>query len=348
MGIVEEAHNLRVVGEGKRGVIVLAHGFGTDQSVWKHLVPHLVADYRVVLFDTMGAGPTNPDYFDFSRYATLEGYALDLLAILEELGIASCIYVGHSVSAVIGVLASISRPDLFSKLVLLSASPRYLNDVDYYGGFEQEELDELFEAMRSNYKAWCSGFAPLCVGGDLESVSVQEFSRTLFNIRPDIALSVAQTIFQSDVRTLLPLVSVPSHIVQSTKDLAVPVVVSEYLHKHLGSDSIVEGDSIIPPLGWGRGAVAPPERKLGGDSPVASARAPSPTCASAAHKRCSLSLPGSLPRRRPAAAAHLHIHHGRPLAMLTSVAATVSHMLLPPVAAYHLRRHFGCPPAARN
>ncbi|KAM3313296.1 hypothetical protein ACQJBY_032739 [Aegilops geniculata] len=124
MGIVEEAHNLRVVGEGKRGVIVLAHGFGTDQSVWKHLVPHLVADYRVVLFDTMGAGPTNPDYFDFSRYATLEGYALDLLAILEELGMASCIYVGHSVSAVIGVLASISRPDLFSKLVLLSASPR--------------------------------------------------------------------------------------------------------------------------------------------------------------------------------------------------------------------------------
>ena len=112
--------------------------------------------------------------------------------------------------------------------------------MDYYGGFEQDELDELFEAMRSNYKAWCSGFAPLCVGGDMESVVVQEFSRTLFNIRPDIALSVAQTIFQSDVRSLLPLVSVPCHIIQSTKDLAVPVVVSEYLHKHLGCDSIVE------------------------------------------------------------------------------------------------------------
>ncbi|GJN36987.1 hypothetical protein PR202_gb25897 [Eleusine coracana subsp. coracana] len=96
--------------------------------------------------------------------------------------------------------------------------------------------------MRSNYKAWCSGFAPLCVGGDMESIAVQEFSRTLFNIRPDIALSVAQTIFQSDVRSLLPLVSVPCHIVQSTKDLAVPVVVSEYLHRHLGSDSIVEDE----------------------------------------------------------------------------------------------------------
>jgi pimeloyl-ACP methyl ester carboxylesterase len=125
MGIVEEAHNLRVVGSGRRGVIVLAHGFGTDQSVWKHLVPHLVPDYRVVLFDTMGAGPTNPDYFDFTRYATLEGYALDLLAILQELAVECCIYVGHSVSAVIGAIASMSRPDLFSKLVLLSASPRY-------------------------------------------------------------------------------------------------------------------------------------------------------------------------------------------------------------------------------
>ncbi|KAG9440272.1 hypothetical protein H6P81_020437 [Aristolochia fimbriata] len=239
MGIVEEAHNVRVLGEGTQ-VIVLAHGFGTDQSVWKHLVPHLVTEYKVVVFDNMGSGPTNPDYFDFDRYASLEGYVYDLLAILEELQITSCIYVGHSVSAVIGALASISRPDLFTKLVMIAASPRYQNDVNYYGGFEQEELEQLFDAMRSNYKAWVSGFAPLAVGGDMDSISVQEFSRTLFNIRPDIALSVAQTIFQSDVRQYLGLVSVPCHILQSSKDLAVPVVVSEYLHRHLGGDSIVE------------------------------------------------------------------------------------------------------------
>ncbi|KAK9097233.1 hypothetical protein Sjap_022730 [Stephania japonica] len=250
MGIVEEAHNIRVLGSGDR-TVVLAHGFGTDQSVWKHLVPHLLNDFRVIVFDNMGAGSTNPDFFDFDRYVTLEGYAYDLLAILEELQIGSCIYVGHSVSAIIGVLASITRPDLFSKLVLISASPRYLNDVDYYGGFEQEELDQLFEAMRSNYKAWCSGFAPLAVGGDMDSVAVQEFSRTLFNIRPDIALSVAQTIFQSDLRHVLGLVTVPCHIIQSSKDLAVPVVVSEYLHRHLNSDSIVEvmpSDGHLPQL----------------------------------------------------------------------------------------------------
>ncbi|XP_010277133.1 PREDICTED: probable esterase D14L [Nelumbo nucifera] len=250
MGIVEEAHNIRVLGSGER-IVVLAHGFGTDQSVWKHLVPHLVDDHRVILFDNMGAGTTNPDYFDFDRYSTLEGYAYDLLAILEELGVASCIFVGHSVSAIVGALASIARPDLFSKLITISASPRYLNDVDYYGGFEQEDLDQLFEAMRENYKAWCSGFAPLAVGGDMDSVAVQEFSRTLFNIRPDIALSVAQTIFQSDFRQVLRLVTVPCHILQSSKDLAVPVVVSEYLHRNLGGESIAEvmpSDGHLPQL----------------------------------------------------------------------------------------------------
>ncbi|XP_068343858.1 probable esterase KAI2 [Pyrus communis] len=250
MGIVEEAHNVRVLGSGQQ-VLVLAHGFGTDQSVWKHLVPHLVDDYRVIMYDNMGAGTTNPEYFDFERYSTLEGYAYDLLAILEELRVESCIFVGHSVSGMIGAIAAITRPDLFTKLVMIGASPRYLNDVDYYGGFEQEDLEQLFEAIRSNYKAWCSGFAPLAVGGDMDSVAVQEFSRTLFNMRPDIALSVAQTIFQSDLRQMLGLITVPCHILQSVKDLAVPVVVSEYLHQNLGGESIVEvmsSDGHLPQL----------------------------------------------------------------------------------------------------
>lgn len=112
--------------------------------------------------------------------------------------------------------------------------------MDYYGGFEQEELNQLFEAMTSNFKAWCSGFAPLAIGGDLDSVAVQEFSRTLFNMRPDIALCIAQTIFRSDMRQILGLVTVPCHIIQSMKDLAVPVVVAEYLHQNLGGESVVE------------------------------------------------------------------------------------------------------------
>ncbi|GJX45704.1 probable esterase KAI2 [Tanacetum coccineum] len=123
MGTVEEAHNVKILGSGAK-TIVLAHGFGTDQSVWKHLVPHLVEEYKVVLYDNMGAGTTNPEYFDFDRYATLEGFAYDVIGILEELRLTSCIFVGHSVSAMIGVVASITRPDLFSKILMISASPR--------------------------------------------------------------------------------------------------------------------------------------------------------------------------------------------------------------------------------
>ncbi|KDP32038.1 hypothetical protein JCGZ_12499 [Jatropha curcas] len=239
MGIVEEAHNVKVLGSGEE-VIVLAHGFGTDQSVWKFLVPHLLDDYVVVLYDNMGAGTTNPDYFDFERYSIIEGFVYDLLAILEELQIKSCIFVGHSFSGMVGAIASVSRPDLFSKLILLSATPRLLNDEDYYGGFEQEDIEQIFEGVKSNYKAWCSGFAPMVVGGDMESVAVQEFSRTLFNMRPDIALSLAQVIFLTDMRHVLPSVTVPCHILQSTKDMAVPIAVSEYLHQNFGGPSIVE------------------------------------------------------------------------------------------------------------
>ncbi|KAE8707031.1 putative esterase D14L [Hibiscus syriacus] len=151
----------------------------------------------------------------------------------------------------VGAIASISRPDLFSKIITISASPRYLNDVDYYGGFEQEDLEQLFEATGANYKAWCSGFVPLAVGGDLESVAVQEFSRTFFNMRPDIALSVAQTILQIDTRQILRLVTVPCHILRIVKDLAVPVVVSEYLHQNITGESFVEvmtSDGHLPQL----------------------------------------------------------------------------------------------------
>ncbi|XXG44527.1 hypothetical protein AAC387_Pa01g4307 [Persea americana] len=226
MGIIEDAHNVRVVGSGLQAVVLA--------MVWSH--------QGVVLFDNMGdmgAGTTNPDYFDFERYSTLDGYAYDLIAILEELRVESCIFVGHSLHTMVGCLASIIRPDLFSKIVMVSTIPRFLNLEGYCGGLA-EDLSQLFEAIKSNYKSWVDGFGPLTVGENKESVAVQEFSRTLFNMRPDIALSVAQTIFQSDMRPLLSHVKVPCHIIQSNRDMAVPVVVSEYLHRNLGGESMVE------------------------------------------------------------------------------------------------------------
>ncbi|CAM6013524.1 unnamed protein product [Sphagnum balticum] len=164
------------------------------------------------------------EHFSFQRYSTLHGYADDLLSILDELEAQSCIYVGHSVAGMVGCLASIERPLFFSKIIMLSASPRYLNDANYFGGFEQEELNQPFLAMQSNFKAWVSWFAPLVVGADIQSPAVQEFGQTLFNIRPDIAFSVAKTIFQSDLRCTLARVTVPCHILQchilqSSKDL---------------------------------------------------------------------------------------------------------------------------------
>ncbi|CAI5969705.1 unnamed protein product [Closterium sp. NIES-64] len=208
MGSILEEHNVRLLGSPDSSaseLVVLGHGFGTDQSVWQHIVPHLLDDdYRLLLLDLMGAGSTNPDNFSFARYSSLHGYADDLLAILEEVGAQQCTYVGHSVSGMIGCIAAIARPEAFKKIVLIGASPRYLNDVDYFGGFEQEDLNQLFAAMHSNFRAWVSGFAPLAVGADINCAAVQEFSRTFFCIRPDIALSVSKTIFQSDMRSILP------------------------------------------------------------------------------------------------------------------------------------------------
>lgn len=234
-----EKHNVRVQGTGEQ-VVVLGHGFGTDQSVWQFVIPHLIDDYRLVTFDLAGAGSTDPDNFSFTYYSNLYAYAEDLLAIIDELHIRSCVYIGHSVSGMIGCIASVKRPKVFSKIITISASPRYLNDGDYFGGFDQEDLNQLFEAIASNFRAWVSGFAPLAVGADIESHAVQEFARTFFSVRPDIALSVAKTIFQSDLRKVLPHVTTPCHILQSSKDLAVPVAVAGYIHQSLGGKSVVE------------------------------------------------------------------------------------------------------------
>lgn len=233
-----DALNVRVVGSGKK-FLVLAHGFGTDQSAWNRILPYFLPSHRVILYDLVCAGSVNPEYFDFRRYTSLDAYVDDLLLILDSLGVDRCAYVGHSVSAMIGILASIRRPELFSKLILIGASPRFLNDEEYHGGFELGEIEKLFSAMKANYEAWVSGFAPLAVGADVPA-AVREFSRTLFNMRPDISLFVSQTVFNSDLREVLGLVRVPCCIIQTAKDVSVPASVAMYLKNHLGGRNTVE------------------------------------------------------------------------------------------------------------
>ncbi|XP_030537965.1 probable strigolactone esterase DAD2 [Rhodamnia argentea] len=236
--ILMEALNVRVVGSGER-FLVLAHGFGTDQSAWQRILPFFTPHYRVILYDLVCAGSVNPDYFDFRRYTSLDAYVDDLLNILDALSVDRCAFVGHSFSAMVGILASIRRPELFTKLILIGASPRFLNDGDYHGGFEQGEIETVFSAMEANYEAWVNGFAPLAVGADVPA-AVREFSRTLFNMRPDISLFACRTVFNSDLRGVLGLVRVPCCIVQTAKDVSVPASVATYLKNHLGGRNTVE------------------------------------------------------------------------------------------------------------
>ncbi|KAJ9186829.1 hypothetical protein P3X46_002358 [Hevea brasiliensis] len=233
-----EALNVRVVGSGEK-ILVLAHGFGTDQSAWQRILPFFTQNYSIILYDLVCAGSVNPDHFDFERYTSLHAYVDDLLNILDALRVDRCSYVGHSVSAMVGLLASIRRPELFSKLILIGASPRFLNDKDYHGGFERADIENVFVAMEANYEAWVNGFAPLAVGADVPA-AVREFSRTLFNMRPDITLFVSRTVFNSDLRGILGLVKVPCCIIQTSKDVSVPASVAEYLKTHLGGGSTVE------------------------------------------------------------------------------------------------------------
>ncbi|PKA59896.1 putative strigolactone esterase DAD2 [Apostasia shenzhenica] len=233
-----EIFNVRVVGGGDK-VLVLAHGFGTDQSAWNRIVPFFQRDHRIVLYDLACAGSVNPDHFDFHRYTTLDAYVDDLILILDTLRIDRCFFVGHSVSAMIGILACIRRPELFLKLVLIGASPRFLNDRDYHGGFERGQIERVFAAMEANYEAWVRGFAPLAVGADVPA-AVREFSRTLFNMRPDISLFVSRTVFNSDLRGVLGLVRTPCCIVQTARDVSVPISVVAYLKSHLGGRTTIE------------------------------------------------------------------------------------------------------------
>jgi len=239
-----------ILGEGEE-VVVLGHGFGTDQTCWKHVAPIIGREYKVVLFDLAGAGNTDPEQFDFERYRTLHGYVDDLLDILDELGIERCIYLGHSMSGMIGLMAAIMRPSLFSKVITINSSPRFLNDTNYKGGFELEDLRQIFTAMQTNFRAWVDGFVPLIVGADFTNPVIQEFTRTFFNIRPDIALLIAKAAFTSDMRALLPKVTVPCHIIQSSTDAAVPFEVGWYIQQHVGGKAcleILECNGHIPQL----------------------------------------------------------------------------------------------------
>ncbi|WAL61376.1 alpha/beta fold hydrolase [Thermocoleostomius sinensis] len=227
---VIKRNSVHLLGQGSQ-TIVFAHGFGSDQSAWRHQVAAFQDTYRIVLFDHVGAGQSDLSAYSPLRYSSLHSYAEDLLELCVELELSQIILVGHSVSGMISLLAALVDPKRFKQLIFVGASPRYLNDAaaGYVGGFEQADLDALYAAMSSNYHAWVSGFAPLAMGNPDRPELALEFAKTLSAIRPDIAQAVARVIFQSDHRAELPKLMVPTVILQSSDDIAVPTCVGEYM-----------------------------------------------------------------------------------------------------------------------
>lgn len=232
-------NNVKVSGNGTQ-TIMFAHGFGCDQNMWRFVAPAFEENYKIVLFDYVGSGKSDLGVYDAARYGELRGYARDVIEICDALDLRDVIFVGHSVSAMIGVLAANERPELFRSLVMIGPSPCYLNyPPDYEGGFERADIEGLLDMMDKNYIGWANFFAPVVMKNDERPELGRELEASFCSTDPVIARRFAEATFYSDNRADLPRVSVPSLIIQLTDDAVAPVAVGEYLHRTLPESRLV-------------------------------------------------------------------------------------------------------------
>jgi sigma-B regulation protein RsbQ len=232
-------HNVRVSGRPAAQPMLFAHGYGCDQNMWRYVAPRFEDDFRVVLFDHVGAGGSDLSTYDPERYSSLRGYAEDVLDICRELDLHDVVFVGHSVSAMIGVLAAQAEPDRFAKLVLVGPSPRYINDGDYVGGFAASDIDELLDSLESNYLGWSTAMAPVIMGNAERPELGQELTESFCRTDPDIARRFARATFLSDNRSDLGSVDVPTLILQCSNDVIAPVSVGEYVRDSMPNATMV-------------------------------------------------------------------------------------------------------------
>ena len=235
---VLERNNVNVRGSGEQPIL-FAHGFGCDQQMFRLITPAFEDDHKLVLFDHVGAGKSDLSAYDPSKYASLQGYADDVLEIIEELDLKDVIFVGHSVSSMIGVLASLKAPERFSRLILLGPSPKYINDGDYEGGFTREGVDELLDFLEKNHLGWSAAMAPAIMGYPDKPELSAELENSFCATDPEIAIKFARVTFLSDNRKDLANVSVPSLILQSAEDVIAPPAVGDYCHEHLPESELV-------------------------------------------------------------------------------------------------------------
>jgi len=226
-------NHVTVKGKGDK-VIVFAHGFGCDQSMWRFVAPAFEEQWKIVLFDFVGSGSSDKKAYDPVRYSELSGYAADVLEICEALDIQNIVYVGHSVAALIGILASVQSPALFDQLVLIGPSPRYINDLpDYIGGFEREDIEGLLRLMDTDYAQWSGYLAPIIMGNGDRPALAKELEESFCKVDPEIASVFARATFLSDHRDVLPKVATPTFIMQCTEDLIAPLEVGAYMHQQI-------------------------------------------------------------------------------------------------------------------
>jgi sigma-B regulation protein RsbQ len=232
-------HNVTVHGRVDAQPMVFAHGFGCDQNMWRFVWPEFAEHHRIVLFDHVGAGGADASAYDPDRYSSLHAYAEDVLAICAELELQDVIFVGHSVSAMIGVLAAAAEPERFARLVLVGPSPRYIDDEGYRGGFTREDIEGLLDSLDANYLGWSSQMAPVIMGNAERPELGEELENSFCRADPEIAGRFARVTFLSDNRADLERVRTPSLILQCSDDVIAPEAVGEYVREHLAGSELV-------------------------------------------------------------------------------------------------------------
>lgn len=238
---VRKRNNVNLLGSGER-TLMFAHGYGCDQSMWRHVTPSF-PDHRVVLFDYVGSGDSDASSFDQTRYSTLKGYAADVLEIIDELKLERVNFVGHSVSSMIGALAAIEDADKFESLTMIGPSPCYVNDGEYVGGFERRDIDALLESLESNQIAWSASMAPTIMGKENGPEHSGELEASFCRMDPFLAHHFARVTFLSDNRADLPKVAVRTLILQCQKDVIAGLQVGEYVHQCLPNSQFVLMDA---------------------------------------------------------------------------------------------------------
>jgi sigma-B regulation protein RsbQ len=235
---VLQRHHVKVSGRGERAM-VFAHGFGCDQNMWRLVAPAFEDRFRVVLFDHVGSGGSDLSAYDPEKYATLDGYAQDVLEIARALDIKDGVFVGHSVSAMIGVLASKRAAELFGDLVMVGPSPRYIDEADYVGGFSEAQILELLDFLDSNHMGWSQAMAPMIMGNADRPELAEELTNSFCRTDPDIAKRFARTAFLSDNRADLDGLAARALILQCSEDVIAPPAVGEYVHRRLPNSQLV-------------------------------------------------------------------------------------------------------------